>query len=115
MKFFASFVLILVLSLAAGLYLPWWSIAITSFAVSVAIPQKPAIAFLTGFLAIFILWGALAFYLSSNNQHILAHKISILILKKDDPYLLVGVSACIGALVAGVAALSGSWIRPKSN
>jgi hypothetical protein len=35
------------------------------------------------------LWGGLSFWISYNNDHILAHKISMLIIKKDDPYLLM--------------------------
>ncbi len=114
MKFFISIILIALLSLAACLYFPWWSIAIVAFVVAAAIPQKPGKAFLAGFTALFLLWGSLSWYISSNNQHLLAHKVSLLILKMDAPYLLITVTALIGALVAGLAALSGSFVR-KSN
>ena len=111
MKFFISIILIALLSLAACLYLPWWSIAIVAFIVAAAIPQKPFKAFLAGFTALFLLWGALSFYISSSNDHLLAHKVSLLILKMDSPYLLIIATALIGALVAGLAALSGSFVR----
>jgi hypothetical protein len=113
MKFLVSIILIALLSLSACLYLPWWSIAIAAFIVSAAIPQKPAMAFLAGFVALFILWGALAWFISSNNDHLLAHRVSLLILKQDNPALLVTVTALIGALVAGLAALSGSFVRRR--
>ena len=111
MKFFTSIILIALLSLAACLYLPWWSIAVVAFAVAAVIPQKPFKAFLTGFIALFLLWGALSFYISSNNEHLLAHKVSLLILKMDSPVLLITATALVGALVAGFASLSGSFIR----
>ncbi len=114
MKFFISIILIALLSFAACLYLPWWSIAIVAFVVAAAIPQKPGKAFLAGFTALFLLWGSLSWYISSNNQHLLAHKISLLILKMDSPYLLITATALIGALVAGLAALSGSFVRKKN-
>ena len=50
---------------------------------------------------------------SNNNEHILAHKVSLLILKMDNPYLLILATAVIGALVAGFAALSGSYLRKR--
>src|SRR5689334_14080342 len=99
MKFLVSIILIALLSLAACLYLPWWSIAIAAFIVTAAIPQHPLKAFLAGFIALFILWGALAWFISSNNDHLLAHKVSVLMLKQDSPALLVTVTALIGALV----------------
>jgi hypothetical protein len=111
MKFIISFILTAVLSFAACLYLPWWSIAIAAFVVAALIPQRPGKAFLTGFLALFFLWAALSFWISNNNEHLLAHKISLLIFKMDSPYVLILATASIGALVAGLAALSGSLLR----
>ena len=97
MKFIISIVLIALLSVAACLYLPWWSIAIAAFIVAATIPQKPFLSFLSGFVALFLLWGALSWYISSSNSHLLAHKVSVLILKADNPALLVLVTALIGA------------------
>lgn len=111
MKFFISLILTIFLSFAACLYLPWWSIAITAFIVAVLIPQRSGRAFLTGFVALFLLWGGLSFWLSNNNDHILAHKISLVVFKIDNAWLLLLVTALIGALVAGFAALSGSFLR----
>jgi hypothetical protein len=111
MKFFISLILTILLSFAACLFLPWWSIAIAAFIVAALIPQKPFKAFLTAFIALFLLWGGLSFWMSNNNDHILAHKVSQLILKMDNPYVLILATALIGALVAGFAALGGSYLR----
>ncbi len=111
MKFFISLILTILLSFAACLFLPWWSIAIAAFVVAALIPQKPFKAFLTGFVALFSLWGGLSFWISNNNDHILVHKVSQLILKMDNPYVLILATALIGALVAGFAALAGSYLR----
>jgi hypothetical protein len=113
MKFLISLILIALLSFAVCLYLPWWSIAIAAFIVAVVIPQHPGKAFLAGFLALFFLWGALSYWISAKNENLLAHKISILILKMDSPYILMLATALIGALVAGFAALSGSFLRKR--
>jgi hypothetical protein len=114
MKFISAILLTTLLSFAACLYLPWWSIAVAAFIVAALIPQHPGKAFIAAFMALLLLWGGLSFWISSNNEHILAHKVSVLILKMDNPYALVGITALIGALVAGIAALSGSFIRKKS-
>jgi hypothetical protein len=111
MKFFISFIVTVLLSFAACLFLPWWSISIAAFIVAALIPQKPGKAFITAFAALFLLWGGLSFWMSNNNGHILAHKVSQLILKIDNPIALVLATALIGALVAGFAALAGSYLR----
>ncbi len=111
MKFIVSILLIALLSVAACLYLPWWSIGIVAFIVAALIPQKPFKSFLTGFIALFLLWGLLSWYISSNNNHLLAHKVSLVILKTDSPFILIIATAIIGALVAGFAALSASYVR----
>jgi hypothetical protein len=114
MKFFISFILTILLSFALCLFLPWWSIAVAAFVVAALIPQKPGKAFATAFSALFLLWGGLSFWISNNNQHLLAHKVSQLILKFDSPLVLLSATALIGALVAGFAALAGSYLR-KTN
>lgn len=111
MKFIISLILTAILSFAACLFLPWWSIAIAAFVVAALIPQKPGKAFITGFISLFLLWGGLSFWISNNNDHVLAHKISVLMLKMDNPYLLILATGLIAALVAGFAALAGSYLR----
>jgi hypothetical protein len=113
MKFIASLLLILLLSFLACLYFPWWSIAVVALLVSVLIPQNPRASFLCGFIALFLLWGVLSYWISANNNHVLAHRVSLLILKNDTPLLLIIITALIGALVGGLAALTGSFIRSK--
>jgi hypothetical protein len=111
MKFITSLILTALLSFSACLFLPWWSIAIAAFIVAALIPQHPGKAFFTAFLALLLLWSGLSYWMSSNNDHILAHKVSLLILKMDNPYLLILATAIVGALVAGLGALSGSLLR----
>jgi hypothetical protein len=111
MKFIISILLTILLSFCACLFLPWWSIAIVACIVGVLIPQTPLVSFFTGFIALFLLWGILCFWISTNNNHILAHRVSLLLFKVDNPFLLIISSAIIGAFIAGMAALTGSYIR----
>ena len=112
MKFLVSVLLIALLSVAVCLYLPWWTIAVVAFVVAGLIPQNPARSFLAGFSALFLLWGSLAWVISNNNEHLLAKKVA-LILSMGSPTILIVATAFMGALVAGFAALAGSYLRRK--
>ena len=105
-KFIVSIIATGLLAFSMGFVLPWWSISIAGFIPSLLIPQKRYISFLSGFIAVFIFWGALSAYISIQNDHILAHRISMLVLKKDDPILLILFTGLIGGLVAGISAVT---------
>ena len=111
MKFFISILLIALLSFALGLYLPWWSLAVVAFVVAALIHQNAGRSFLSGFVALFLLWGILAFIIDQRNQHILSRKISTLFSIGESSMLLILVTGLIGGLVAGFAAMSGSYLR----
>jgi hypothetical protein len=113
MKFLANTILIILFSFLACLYFPWWSIAIVAFIIPVLIPQGHLASFISGFVALFLLWGILSLWISISNGNILAHRVSLLIFKADNPYLLVIITALIGAMVAGFAALTGSFLRKE--
>jgi hypothetical protein len=114
-KFIVSLFLMMLTAYAAGLFLPWWSLAFTCFLISALIPQKKWISFVTGFLSQLILWGGLSAFISIQNNHLLAHKLSTLLLKQDNPSLLILITALIGAMVGGFAAWSGSFVRPANK
>jgi hypothetical protein len=111
MKFITSAILIITFSFLSCLYFPWWTIAIVALLISIVIQQKHLASFICGFVSLFLLWGFLSFYISAQNDNILAHRVSLLIFKTDSPFLLKFVSALIGAMVAGFAALTGSYLR----
>jgi hypothetical protein len=111
MKFLASTALIALLSLIAGLYGPWWGFALAAFLVSVLITQRPGMAFLSGFVALFLLWGLLAWRIDAANGSLLSRKVAQILPLGGSPFLLILVTAIIGALVGGGAALSGSYLK----
>ena|SRR5688500_2362425 len=111
MKFVTSLLLTALLSFVLGLYLPWWSIAIAAFLVAVLIFQKPLFAFLSGFLGLFLLWSLFAGIVNSANEGILATRVAAIFPLGGSTFLLILVTALIGALVAGLAALSGRYLR----
>lgn len=111
MKFPVSILLIAVLSFTIGLYLPWWSLAIAAFLVAALIHQRAGKSFLAGFLALFLLWGIMAFVIDQQNQQVLSKKISTLLPLGGSSLMLILLTAFIGGLVAGFAAMAGSYLR----
>lgn len=112
MRFLLSILLTAVLAFLIGMWLPWWSIAIIAFLVALLIPQQLSFAFLSGFLGIFILWAVIATWIDIKNKSILSHKISELMKLGGSSFLLILVTALIGGLVGGFAAMAGSSLRP---
>jgi hypothetical protein len=111
MKFFFSTLLIALLSYLLCLYGPWWTIALAAFVVALAVKQSPWRSFGAGFMALFLLWGILAFATSGSNAHLLAGRVAEMVLKVNKPSLLILLTAFIGATVAGFAALTGTYLR----
>ena len=112
MRFILSLLLTAVLAFLAGIFLPWWSIALIAFLVALLIPQSLLAGFFSGFLGIFILWALLALWIDIKNQGILSGRIAALLHLSDSSILLILVTALTGALVGGFAAMAGSSIRP---
>jgi membrane protein implicated in regulation of membrane protease activity len=111
MKFLASLILIVALSYIGGLFLDWWSVALATFLVALLIPFSAGRALIYGFISVFLLWLALAFFQDVRNDHILANRVSEIFLKQRSPILIGIVSAFIGGLVAGMGGLTGSLLR----
>ena len=110
-KFLVNTLLIALLSFAAGLFLPNWIIAPIAFVVSLLLPLRPLMAFLSGFAALFLLWGGLALAASLANGGILATKIAWLLPLNGSPYALILVTALLGALMGGGGALTASFLK----
>ena len=113
MKFISALLLTAFLGFVAGLFseIPWFCFAFTSFIVAIAIPQKAWKAFVGGFIALFLLWGILAIFIDQANHHILSTRIANLLPLGGSYLLLISVTAFVGGLVSGLAALAGSYVR----
>ena len=115
MKFITAIILTALLSFAIGLFtmLPWWSFAITSIVIAAAIHQKPWKAFLAAFIAVFVLWAIMSFSIDNANQHILSVKVATILPLGGSSFMLILLTALIGGLVAGLSALTGSYLRKR--
>ncbi|MGZ5252766.1 MAG: hypothetical protein ACXWV4_00080 [Flavitalea sp.] len=116
MKFFLSTILIALVSLVLGMFLPWWTVAIAAFGIVYLYRLRPGLAFLSGFAGVFICWALVALFRENANDGILSHKIALIFPLGGSGALLILVSALIGGLVGGMAGLTASLIhRVKSE
>jgi len=115
MKFLLAILLTAALGFLAGLYFTWWALAVVAFGIAVLIPQRLMPAFFSGFLGIFILWAVLCFWIDIKNDSILSHKMAMIFPLAGSSLLMILVSALIGGLVGGMAALAGSSVWPRAR
>ena len=115
MKFSVALILTALLSFIAGLYFQWWSIAIASFLVALLVQQKAGMAFTSAFFALLLLWSGLAWGINIKNENILSARIGEVLGIGNNPFLLILITGIIGALVAGFAAMSGSYLRSSKT
>jgi hypothetical protein len=117
MKFIAAILLTALTGFIAGIlsFSPWWGFAITSLLVALLVHQKAGKAFLSGFLGIFLLWAGLAYWMDKQNNGILSHKIAQLLPLNGNSLLLILITGVVGGLVAGFAAMCGSYLRASSK
>ena len=115
MKLIVAVILTALLAFIGGIYMQWWSLAIAAFIIALLIPQKAGKSFLSGFLGVFILWAILAWWINMKNEGILAKKIATILPLGGSPFLLILVTAIVGGIVAGCAALCGSYLRSSGK
>ena len=112
MKFLIAIILTALLSFIAGIYInAWWFFAVVAFLVAILIHQRAGKAFFAGFLGLFLLWFVLTLLIDNANSGVLSVKIASLLPLGGSKWALMLVTAFIGGLIAGFAALSGSYLR----
>ncbi|MDF7814434.1 hypothetical protein [Hymenobacter sp. YC55] len=105
------FLLILVLAFVAQLFLPCWVITPLCLVLAAWRGVSGGRSFVAGFLGIGLGWLLLASWLSVRNEGLLAHRVAQLLPLGGQSWLLVLLTAVIGGLVGGLAALAGTWLR----
>lgn len=114
MRFLSALLVMVLFSYCASYALPWWSIAIVCFVVAMGFKLRNGLAFLSGFLAVFILWLLIALLRDQANEQILSTRMATLF-KLNNSYLFITVAAFVGGLVGGLAAWSGGLVRHAMN
>lgn len=108
MKMILNIILIIAFGSLAGVYFPFWSLAIVAFAFSIMIRTRAISSFLSGFIAIFILWFMLAFLTDRETDAILTTRVATIFSLSNIG--LMGLTGLIGGLVGGMGAISGTLL-----
>jgi hypothetical protein len=111
MKFITSIILTAALAFVLCLQLPWFMIAVSAFIVAFAIPQSAGKAFVAGALGVIILWLLLSVLKLNDGGKQIANHMAKIIPVGGSVMVLVLVTVVVGGLVAGMAALTGSYGR----
>jgi hypothetical protein len=107
--------LIALLSLLAQFVLPWWSLAIVAFLVCFWRGQSAGRSFLAGFYGVALVWLVYAIILHSRTDGVFTGRMSELLFKTNSAILPGLVTAIVGGLVGGLAALSGFLVRQATG
>ncbi|OUJ71661.1 hypothetical protein [Hymenobacter crusticola] len=105
------FLLILVLAAIAQLFLPWWIVAPISFLLAAGLGRTGGRSFWAGFAGVGLGWAVAAAWLTSGNNGLLAHRVAQLLPLGGSSWALVLLTAVVGGLLGGMAALAGCWFR----
>jgi hypothetical protein len=89
-------------------FLPWWTMALVALVVGYIFHNRGTVSFTAGFLGAGLLWLAMAYYMDFATHSILTEKVSKLF-----PLNVFVMTAVIGGLVGGFAALTGTLLRGK--
>ena len=112
------FLIILIVSLIAQFFLPWWIIAPVAFLAAFWKGNSGTSAFGAGLLALFVCWLGMALVTHFSGGDVLSNRVAQ-IFKLPNGLLLAIVSALVGGLVGGFAALSGYLVKdlmkPKAS
>ncbi|MES2734217.1 MAG: hypothetical protein V4714_20890 [Bacteroidota bacterium] len=101
---------ILVLSIVAQLFLPWWMIALIPFGLAFWQASASGKAFISGFVGIALGWLGMSLLIHLRTGGILTARVAG-IFSLPNSMLLILATVLIGGLVGGLAALSGYYCR----
>lgn len=107
MKFLSATLLSGILFYTMGLFLPWWGSFVVGVIVGMLMHQNYFLSFLSVFTGVLLVGLGYIFYVSIQNDHILAKRISLMIIKEESPVLLIIISSLISALTAGISSITG--------
>lgn len=112
MKFLKQTLFTIALCFIFQYFLPWWSMVFGAAAAGYYFGNKGWVAFLSGLVAVGLLWAVMAMYIDVQTQSVLTEKVAKLFPTKT-PALLILLTAFIGGLPAGFAALTGALAKPQ--
>ena len=110
MRFLIQISLIALACFLSELIFPWWTAAVSTFVVTAVYPNSGFRSFLAGFLGVGLMWLFTAIYFSISTDYILTEKVADL-MQMGRPGVLIVVTAFIGAIIGGMAGMTGSQLH----
>jgi hypothetical protein len=108
MKFVIQIIATMIVCFILQTFFPWWTMAIGSLTMAYTIGNKGYRSFAAGFIAVGLLWAAMAFYIDYTTQSILTEKVNRLL-----PLNSFLITTLIGGFVGGFSALTGALLKFK--
>lgn len=90
--------------------MPWWSVGVAAFLISLIISTNRRRSFMSGFLGVGLLWLFQSWLIHLGTDGILSDKVAV-IFSLTAGWQLVFVTAMVGGLAGGFCALTGSTLR----
>lgn len=106
------FVSVLVSTVILQLFAPWWIVVGVGLAAGLVSPCRPGRTALLVAGAVALGWLGMAGYAALTTSAVLLPRVATL-LQLPAPWTLYPVTALVGALPAGLAALGGALARPQ--
>jgi len=114
-NFLISILLITIVGFLLQTYFPWWTIVILAAIVGFLIKSNNGFSsYLTGFVAVALLWGIYAGYLDSQNAHLLSTKMGNLFGNLSSVSMVL-LTSIIGGIIGGFGVLTGYFGRQLVN
>ncbi len=110
MHFIIQIIFTIILTFILESFMPWWSIALSSFIIPLFLKINGFKVFLGGFTSISSLWMGYAAIIDVQTNYIISSKISPLF-GFNSSILLVLLTGILGGFVGGFFALSGSCFK----
>ena len=110
MQFIIKILIITLLGYLCSMFMPWWTLIIMTALVTFVIPGNNFNAFLSGFLAIGLLWLIMAWKTDIETESVISSKVVVLF-GKEDVNILILATGLVGALAGGLGAFTGNSFR----
>ncbi|MFZ6012396.1 MAG: hypothetical protein ACOYXT_18780 [Bacteroidota bacterium] len=107
MRLLSQILIVIVLGFVLEMFMPWWCVALAAFSAGYSL--KTQFNFVAGFVGVGLLWLVPALQLSSVAAAPLTERVANIFMI-NTPLLLI-VTAVIGGLVGGFAAMTGAALR----
>jgi hypothetical protein len=108
MKFLYQLITTIIISFVFQNFLPWWTMAIVSFALGYYFGNSGFVSFCAGFFGVGLLWLGTSMIIDISTHSILTKKINHLL-----PLNVFVLTTLIGGLVGGLASLTGTLLSSK--